>query len=98
MSLIKFPTFASALTFILAQEADRSLHAFTVTYIEGRSADAALDELPDDVGPEAAYTLTERLVNPSNVSVSAVGSEAHYGYILSHYTEGGKPVRFYAII
>lgn len=96
----EFPTFKSALDHIIVQEAARAHHAFTVTYCRTEHVIVEIDEQLRGHAPlpRLASTLAEWAVNPDNVGGLAVGSEAHYGYILAHYSPEGVAVRFFSII
>lgn len=91
-------TFSAALGLIVGTHAERTTHPFTIIDLrDERAAQVIEEDIPSEVDALLASTLVEFAMNPENVAVYAVGSEEHYGYIISHYTPEGEPVRFYAI-
>lgn len=94
--IVVFSSMLAAIAHVVGEDAS---HYFTIT--ENRAyVTLDVEGLPNGAGymnADIASTLAAWAMNDSRTTGVIVGSEAHYGSIIAHYTETGEIVRFLAI-
>lgn len=109
MPIPSFPSFHAAVGYLIGlQPAHAHAHPYTVTDVAtfqpGTRAGcvddfhAALDRETEN-GPlhhTLAAAAADYSLGQDTAALYSVGCEAHYGYVLAHYTKDSKPVSFHA--
>ena len=103
--IIRHATFHAAIGYLLAtQPTHARVGPYEVTDVDSLTPSAkahALEEFETQASsvamtPEIAGAHAELLMGRGHAAVYAIGSEAHYGYVLAHYTRDGEPVSFHS--
>ncbi len=107
MAIHQHLTFHAAVGFLLSQEGlIAQQHVYTITDTETLSQGVyatALEDLNAQLPPEPlsaalASVLVDLRFSKDRTAIYALGSEAHYGYILAHYSSNSEVLSFHTFM